>query len=46
MVGMVFSDKVERQTLSTDSILWKVKGNKDIRTFLNFHQSIVGKQQR
>ena len=36
MVGMWFSDKVERQTLSTDSILWKVKGNKDIRTFLNF----------
>lgn len=34
--NVVFSDKVERQTLSTDSILWKVKGNKDIRTFLNF----------
>lgn len=31
--NVVFSDKVERQTLSTDSILWKVKGNKDIRTF-------------
>lgn len=31
--NVVFSDKVERQKLSTDSILWKVKGNKDIRTF-------------
>lgn len=31
-----FSDKVKRQGLTTDSLLWKVKGNKDIRTFLNF----------
>lgn len=34
--NIVFSDKVKRQHLSIDSLLWKVKNNKDIRTFLNF----------
>ena len=31
-----FTDKVKRQSMTPDSILWKVKGNKDIYTFLNF----------
>lgn len=34
--NVVFSDKVKRQNLSTESLLWKVKNNKDILTFLNF----------
>ena len=28
-----FTDKVKRQSMTPDSILWKVKGNKDIYTF-------------
>lgn len=31
-----FTDKVKRQAMTPDSLLWKVKGNKDIFTFLNF----------
>ncbi len=34
--NVVFTDKVKRQSMTPDSILWKVKGNKDIYTFLNF----------
>lgn len=36
MENVDFTDKVKRQSMTPDSILWKVKGNKDIYTFLNF----------
>ncbi|MCH4446807.1 metal-dependent hydrolase [Staphylococcus haemolyticus] len=34
--NVVFSDKVKRQKFSPDTLLWQIKSNKDIRTFLNF----------
>ena len=37
-----FTDKVKRQAMTPDSLLWKVKGNKDIFTFKFFiHLSLA-----
>jgi len=34
--NVVFSDKVERQQFKPGTLLWQIKGNPEIRTFLNF----------
>ncbi|MCJ1656032.1 metal-dependent hydrolase [Staphylococcus sp. NRL 16/872] len=34
--NVTFTDKVKRQKFSPDTILWQIKSNPDIRTFLNF----------
>lgn len=34
--NVVFSDKVTRQNFTPDTLLWQIKSNPEIRTFLNF----------